>query len=577
MPQGELKANSGPDVVDKTRSLRQAIHDLRTPLNHILGYAEMAIEDIESDGGKDSVAILSSLCEGARSAALQLHHFSIHTSENCSPTDVMSFQAELQASSADLRSKLKGVQQISNVSEPVQQALRKICVAVDSFVSAAEVFPAPATPAATPEIPAQPPPATEHPPTKRETAPSEPVSAEAARPRANRVLVVEDDAGNREILVYHLCRQSYEVQCATNGAEGLAMLRQFPFDLVLLDQVMPVLDGIGVLREMRQDPKLQSLPVIMISGVDEVQIAISSIEEGVEDFIVKPFNPLILNARVKALLERKHLRDRELQRTAELESAFREIENQKRISERLLLNILPGTVAEELRSKGSVDPMYFEDVTVAITDFVGFTRIAETLSAEELVVTLHEYFTGFDRIVKRYGLEKLKTVGDSYIFVGGLPIRSPSHPVDSLLAALEMVAFVQQRAATDSLARWRMRIGIHTGPVIAGVVGVEKFAFDVWGDTINFCSRLEAASEPNRVNISEKTYTRVKDFFQCIPRGKVKTKDKTEADMYFVEGILPNLAAGNAMEVPEGFKRRYQVYFRSEPHAFPAAFPEREV
>jgi len=357
----------------------------------------------------------------------------------------------------------------------------------------------------------------------------------------------------------------------------LAMLRQFPFDLVLLDQVMPVLDGIGVLREMRQDPKLQSLPVIMISGVDEVQIAISSIEEGVEDFIVKPFNPLILNARVKALLERKHLRDRELQRTAELESAFREIENQKRISERLLLNILPGTVAEELRSKGSVDPMYFEDVTVAITDFVGFTRIAETLSAEELVVTLHEYFTGFDRIVKRYGLEKLKTVGDSYIFVGGLPIRSPSHPVDSLLAALEMVAFVQQRAATDSLARWRMRIGIHTGPVIAGVVGVEKFAFDVWGDTINFCSRLEAASEPNRVNISEKTYTRVKDFFQCIPRGKVKTKDKTEADMYFVEGILPNLAAGNAMEVPEGFKRRYQVYFRSEPHAFPAAFPEREV
>jgi adenylate cyclase len=155
------------------------------------------------------------------------------------------------------------------------------------------------------------------------------------------------------------------------------------------------------------------------------------------------------------------------------------------------------------------------------TDFVGFTTSAEKLAAEELVALLHEYFTAFDEIARRHGIEKMKTVGDSYMCIGGLPVRNPSHPVDTVLAALEMVQFVSVRHRSDLPVEWAMRVGIHTGPVVAGVVGTLKFAFDVWGDTVNFASRMESSGVPNRVNISERTYARVKDFFSCEHRGKI--------------------------------------------------------
>jgi class 3 adenylate cyclase len=242
-------------------------------------------------------------------------------------------------------------------------------------------------------------------------------------------------------------------------------------------------------------------------------------------------------------------------RQRELEVSNLRLEEERQRAEGLLLNILPLEVARELKTNGLVAPRYFEDVTVMFTDFVGFSTSAEKLAAEELVALLNDYFTAFDEIVKRHGLEKMKTVGDSYMCIGGLPARNPSHPVDTILAALEMVRFVVERPKGDMPVEWGMRVGIHTGPVVAGVVGTLKFAFDVWGDTVNFSSRMESSGVANRVNISERTYARVKDFFECEHRGKILTKDKREVDMYLVRGLLPKLAA------PEDFARRYQVYF----------------
>ena len=218
------------------------------------------------------------------------------------------------------------------------------------------------------------------------------------------------------------------------------------------------------------------------------------------------------------------------------------MEKQKQVSESLLLNILPGEVADELRTKGMVSPKYFEDVTILFTDFVGFTLSTEKLAAEELVEMLHDYFTAFDQIVAKYRLEKMKTIGDSYMCISGLPMRNPAHPVDMVLAAFEMLHAVEVRAQPDRAAQWKVRIGIHTGPVIAGVVGINKFAFDIWGDTVNYSSRMESSGEANRINLSERTYSRVKDFLACEPRGKVLTKEKRELDMYFANGILPGLA-----------------------------------
>jgi len=253
----------------------------------------------------------------------------------------------------------------------------------------------------------------------------------------------------------------------------------------------------------------------------------------------------------------------------ELEQRHQQVEKQKRVSESLLLNILPAEVADELRSKGLVSPKYFEDVTILFTDFVGFTLSTEKLAAETLVEMLHDYFTAFDQIVARYHLEKMKTIGDSYMCISGLPLRNPAHPVDMVMAALEMLNAVTERARADRAVQWKIRIGINTGPVIAGVVGINKFAFDIWGDTVNYSSRMESSSEANRINLSERTYSRVKDFFECEHRGKVLTKEKRELDMYFCNGILPALLNGSHEIPPPAFLRRYHVYFQKDPPAFP--------
>ena len=254
----------------------------------------------------------------------------------------------------------------------------------------------------------------------------------------------------------------------------------------------------------------------------------------------------------------------------ELEQRHQQVEQQKKISESLLLNILPAEVADELRAKGMVSPKYFEDVTILFTDFVGFTLSTEKLAAEELVDLLHDYFTAFDQIVARYRLEKMKTIGDSYMCISGLPMRNPAHPVDMVMAAFEMLHAVEARQQPGRAAQWKVRIGIHTGPVIAGVVGINKFAFDIWGDTVNYSSRMESSGEANRINLSERTYSRVKDFFDCQYRGKVLTKEKRELDMYFANGISPALVNGSAQIPPPAFARRYNVYFQKDPPAFPA-------
>jgi class 3 adenylate cyclase len=312
--------------------------------------------------------------------------------------------------------------------------------------------------------------------------------------------------------------------------------------------------------------------IIRIGTNDEVVGSLGICGVAISETVLKSIASLL-----SVVLERVRAGERLLVANHELEQRHQQVEQQKRVSESLLLNILPADVADELRAKGIVSPKYFEDVTILFTDFVGFTLSTEKLAAEELVELLHDYFTAFDRIVARYRLEKMKTIGDSYMCISGLPARNPAHPVDTVMAAFEMLHAVEERAQSGRAAQWKVRIGIHTGPVIAGVVGINKFAFDIWGDTVNYSSRMESSGEANRINLSERTYSRVKDFFACEYRGKVLTKERREHDMYFANGVLPNLVDGPG--IPPAFARRYNVYFQKDPPAFPAflAGPERSI
>lgn len=209
------------------------------------------------------------------------------------------------------------------------------------------------------------------------------------------------------------------------------------------------------------------------------------------------------------------------------------IQDEKKHSDDLLLNILPLEVAKELKQKGYASPKHFDNVTVLFTDFVGFTLISEKLTPTELVEEINICFTAFDKIIQRNGLEKIKTIGDAYLAVCGLPIEDKDHAKKTVLAAIEIIEFINKREVEGG--QFKIRVGINSGSVVAGIVGVKKYSYDVWGDTVNIAARMEQNSKNGKINISETTYELVKNNFNCLHRGKIEAKNKGEINMYFVD------------------------------------------
>lgn len=243
----------------------------------------------------------------------------------------------------------------------------------------------------------------------------------------------------------------------------------------------------------------------------------------------------------------------------------RNLREEREKSEKLLLNILPVEVANELKRKGSTEPVYYSSVTIIFTDFKGFTQVAENLSPNDLIGELDKCFSYFDSLMDRYNLEKLKTIGDSYMCAGGIPVPNHTHPVDAVLASLEIQHFMNQMKfikEEQKFPYWELRLGIHTGPLVAGVIGEKKFAYDIWGDTVNTASRMESSGVPGKINISHTVYELVKDFFICEYRGKVTAKNKGQIDMYFVCAIKPELSVDREGRVPnEKFKAKLLEFF----------------
>lgn len=272
---------------------------------------------------------------------------------------------------------------------------------------------------------------------------------------------------------------------------------------------------------------------------------------GVSSYSYVKFRERQLRLRNQVLERKVH------ERTAEVVAQSREIAGQKVRIEELLLNILPRAVSDELRDSGKATARRFDDVTVMFTDMKGFTTVAEKMTPEQLVAELDECFVRFDEITARYGIEKIKTIGDSYMSACGVPASDPHHAVKAVMAALdvreEMRRWHKEREALGKEA-WVLRIGLHTGPVVAGVVGKRKFAYDIWGDTVNTASRMESSGVPGEVNISGSTHALVQEYFECEHRGQVEAKNKGRIDMYFVRRIKPAYSA-DGLVPNERFRR----------------------
>jgi len=366
------------------------------------------------------------------------------------------------------------------------------------------------------------------------------------------VLYVDDEVNNLNSFRAAL-RRHYNVFTAESGEEGIEIIEKNDIHVVVTDQRMPNMTGVQFLQHIPRD---QDNIRIILTGFSDMESIIEAINTGkVYRYITKPWDKEELKITIDNAVETVMLRRNnkklisELQANNEnLEAKVRsrtlEIERQKELiqaakaqSDSLLLNILPDEIAEELKRFGRSYARKHTQVSVLFADIKGFTHVAETLSPEKLVNALDEVFRAFDNIVDKYDMEKIKTIGDAYMCACGLPRSDNENAIKAVKTAIDMQQFITGfglASRIQNLPVFEMRIGIHTGPVIAGVVGSRKFAYDIWGDTVNMASLMEQHGEAGAINISESTYSLVRDRYDCKPRGKIEVKSKGGVDMFFV-------------------------------------------
>ncbi|GEM_PF-86482 len=462
-----------PLASDKINLSTAMRHNLRTPINAIIGYGEILLEEVEEARYSDIYLDLQKIMSSSRRLLTlidDLSHLSRGdsklTDEELTPSYFDSFGVEEEASST-----------------LIDEVVRTMSTS-ENYVD---------------------------------------LNGQEAS-----LLVVDDKESNRDLLSRRLDRQGFHVEVAENGRQALNMVRTRHYDLVLLDIIMPEMNGYQVLAEMKADRYLKHLPVIMISALDEIDSVVRCIEMGAEDYLQKPFNQVILKAKISASLERKRLRDRERAFIKKLQ-----IEQEK--SEKLLLNILPKPVADRLKKGERTIADSFPEVTVLFSDLVGFTQMSAGIAPTELVERLNEIFLSFDILTELHNLEKIKTIGDAYMLVGGLPMPRADHVEEVADMAIDMADAIS-RLNKQNGSNIRIRVGIHTGPVVAGVIGKNKFNYDLWGDAVNIASRMESHGLPDHIQVSEATYRHIQDKFIFERRGAIEVKGKGQMVTYFLKG-----------------------------------------
>lgn len=332
---------------------------------------------------------------------------------------------------------------------------------------------------------------------------------------AVRLLIVEDNDFYRDLFNRHLNQEGYQqVTQACDGKEAMDLIRSEVFDVVLLDVMMPKLDGYGVLEQLKKDDKLRHIPVIMISAIEEMESVIKCIELGAEDYLPKPVNSTLLRARLGACLEKKHLRDQE-------QIYLDQIEIEKKKVDDLLNITLPSAAATELKEKGYVEPRRFENVAVLFCDVVQFTEFCDQLSPEEIIDHITELIECLEEISHKHGMEKIKTIGDEFMATAGL-LEANDDPVNSVVKC-----GLAMSTATEKLkAGWQVRVGIDYGPVVAGIVGSQKYQFDLWGDTVNTASRMTRYGNPGTVTMTKLTSEYLASDFIVESLGEFEIKGK---------------------------------------------------
>lgn len=509
----------------KKAYLGEMRHELRTPLNGILGYCEMLIEDAEDDedtgsleplnkinnDGKEILHIISDILNASRidsASGINIAEYGLKIRDAIRPyCERMISLCENLLEKASIKKKINEIADLEKIRSSTHTLLdladdiinfshEKISSLHDSAFSKVITTDTPVG--------------------------GIPIQAEEDDDEIlnGSILVVDDNEINRDLLDRQLRRHGLDVTLAENGTKALELLAKHKFDLVLLDIVMPELGGYEVIREIKSHHETQDIPVIFMTGKTTAADETKGFKLGAVDYISKPFNPMVVKARVRTHLE---------------------LVKQRREIEDLLENTLPRKVIRELKQTGKSKPESFENVTIMFSDFVNFTGISAAVSPEILIGELSEIFSAFDEIIYKYDCERIKTIGDAYLAVCGIPQQNPDHARNIINCAIEIVQYLKERNS-KSQYHWENRIGIHSGPAVGGIVGTRKYLYDIFGDAVNTASRIETSSEPLRIGVSETTRNFVKEDFELTSRGKIDLKGKGKTELFYVNNTSPVIA-----------------------------------
>jgi class 3 adenylate cyclase len=331
-----------------------------------------------------------------------------------------------------------------------------------------------------------------------------------------RILIIDDAPANIQTLSTILKERGYNLNIATNGRQGLDVLERIRPDLILLDIMMPEIDGFETCRRIKASTAWREIPIIFLTAKTDTADIVRAFELGAVDYVAKPFNAHELLARVNTHLTLDHLH---------------------RENERLLLNVLPASIADKLKQQVGIIAERFDDASVLFADIVGFTPLSARLSPSELIESLNRIFSGFDELADHHKLEKIKTIGDSYMVAGGLIEQNADHL--AAMATMALAMHENARKLNSELDGLSLRIGLQVGSVIAGVIGIRKFIYDVWGDTVNTASRLESHGAPGRTHVSETVFERLQGRFAFEARGTIELKGRGPMNTYFLGAPTP--------------------------------------
>ncbi len=340
---------------------------------------------------------------------------------------------------------------------------------------------------------------------------------------AGRVLVVDDVAVNRKIIEAGLAALGCETVLTASGREAVDLFHEREFDLVLLDLMMPEMDGFQVLEQIRDRARLRHVPVVVVSAMDEADTVARCLKLGADDYLAKPIDVTVLRARVASCIEKKRLRDHEAEHT-------KAIDAERRRADRILENILPLPVAQELRATHNVEPRRYENVAVLFADVTGFTTYCSTRDPREIFSHLQEMTVACEAVCAKHQMLKIKTVGDCFMATGNM-LKPIERPVENAVrCALEMLTLVRSLDAG-----WDLHAGIHVGPVIAGMVGFRQYLFDVFGDTVNTAAHLQGFCPPASVCISRDAWETVNGTFTAAPAGSLRLKGERTIEVFQIQ------------------------------------------